>query len=547
MRRFLTTLLVLGACAPGGPQQVGAEPSWRGGAARVVAAAPVTFAPVGEPVARYNEPVGAAPQDPLHDIVVAAVRDAATRAGVRQPVPDARLSRACAELAAVTPAEGFVDYRLVEFALQRNGIIEPSPRMLVGWSQVDAPDQFVQQLRPQLEDYLREGATIRFGVGAARRNADGTGVVVFAVQSSALSTAPIPRQVSAGGAAVLDVVVDARYRDPEVFVTREDGATQQLELELQRARPGGFIARVPCASHHGRQQIEIAASDAMGSTVLANFPVWCDAAPPTAITIDDRDDPPAANAEDAERRLFASVNHDRVAAGLAALEWDDALAGVARRYSEEMHRTRVVAHVSPISGSVGDRVRAAGIKVPLMLENIARAYGVNGAHQGLMSSPGHRSNLLSSAATRIGIGVVFGDEASGRRELFITQVFTRVPPKLDHDRALDSLRTKLVAVRAGLGYNAALSEVAQDAASALATGRSREATSEAVKQRVAHLGARYQRLGSVITAVSDLDGLDGAGLLGDMRGDALGLGIAQGPHPELGDQAIWIVLLLAVR
>jgi len=30
-------------------------------------------------------------------------------------------------------------------------------------------------------------------------------------------------------------------------------------------------------------------------------------------------------------------------------------------------------------------------------------------------------------------------------------------------------------------------------------------------------------------------------------GDDLGLGLAQGPHPELGDNAIWIVLLYANR
>jgi hypothetical protein len=51
----------------------------------------------------------------------------------------------------------------------------------------------------------------------------------------------------------------------------------------------------------------------------------------------------------------------------------------------------------------------------------------------------------------------------------------------------------------------------------------------------------------VITAVSDLDSVDGAGLVGSAAADELGLGIAQGPHPQIGDNAIWIVVLLANR
>ena len=82
------------------------------------------------------------------------------------------------------------------------------------------------------------------------------------------------------------------------------------------------------------------------------------------------DDTPAASPEDAEHRLLADINRDRTAAGLPFLRWDDALAAVARAYSEEMRRTHVVAHISPTSGSAADRVRAAGIRTAIVLENV---------------------------------------------------------------------------------------------------------------------------------------------------------------------------------
>ncbi|HEX7843890.1 MAG TPA: CAP domain-containing protein, partial [Kofleriaceae bacterium] len=326
----------------------------------------------------------------------------------------------------------------------------------------------------------------------------------------------------------------------------QGGDTQRVEL--RPGRPGGFVAQVACGAHQGRLQIEITASDASGSTVLANFPVWCAIAPPPSVTVDPvHDDAPVASPEEAEHRLLADVNRDRAAAGLPFLLWDDALAGVAHAYAEEMRRTHVVAHISPTSGSASDRVRAAGIKTAVVLENVALAYGVNEAHEGLMNSPGHRANILSSVATHIGIGVAFGDEVSGRREMFVTQVFTRVPPKIDPQRAMAAVRGKLVAARPGLSPAERLDGLAQQLADGLAAGKSAEVAYRAISGRINGLGKVYQRVGSVITAVADLDTVDPAGLLGSSAGHEFGLGIGQGPHPQIGDNAIWIVVLLGNR
>jgi uncharacterized protein YkwD len=547
MRCLVATWFALGACSSAGPQRVGAEPSWRnGGAHAAPSAGPVTFAPASEPAARYNDAVRSAPSTLLSDAVTAAVHAEAIRANVQVPVADARLFRACAELAAVVPEEGVASYALVEFARQRNGIIEPLPHLLVAWGDVDSPQRVVDKLEPQLAELLGDGATTRFGVGIAKRRADGTGVVVFALQGSGVETLPIPRAVGAGATIAIDAVVDPRYREPELLVTREDGATQRLELKP--GRPGGFTSQVACGAHKGRQQIEISASDASGPTVLANFPVWCASQPPASVMVDPaHDDVAPASPAEAEHRLLADVNRDRLAAGLPALRWDDRLAEVARGHSEEMHRTHVVAHVSPTTGSAADRVRVAKIRTGLVLENVARAYGVTEAHDGLMNSPGHRANLMSGVATQIGIGVVFGDGVSGRREMFITQVFTRTPPALDPTKAAAAVRQKLAVVRPTLRLNDKLAELAQRLAEALATGHSREEAYATIKRQVDGLGRVYQRVGSVITATADLDTLEGQGLLGDSPAEDAGVGLAQGPHPEIGDNAIWVVVLLASR
>ncbi len=545
MRRAVLIVVIAAACSGRGPQSVGSQPSWRGKLQLTEPSGPVTFAPSSAPAVRYNEPVVPPPPSALGDAITAAVRDAAAGANLPAPVADSRLFRACAELAQVVPEEGIIAYSMVEFALQRNGIIEPSPHLLVVWGDLDSPQEIVEQLRPRLAEILADGAGARLGIGAAKRAPDGIGAIVFALQGSGVKTAPIPRSVPAGGTFSLEATVEPRYRNPEVFVTRNHGGVERIELAP--GKPGAFTAQVRCGSSTGRQQVEITASDAQGSTVLANFPVWCGAEPPASLTVEPSlDDAPVTDPLEAERRVLAFVNRDRQTAGLPPLAWDERVAEVARAHSQEMRQTKVVAHVSPTTGSAADRVRAAKIKTAVVLENVARAYGLHEAHHGLMNSPGHRANVLSGSATHIGVGVILGEEVSRRREIFITQVFTRVPPRVDPATAAELIRKRITQIHAA-GEDPELVSVAQELAGGIARGQTREQAAAPIQRRIDALARRYKRVGSVLTATADLDTVDGASLLGDARPDYIGVGIGQGNHAELGEGTTFIVVLLGIR
>jgi hypothetical protein len=99
---------------------------------------------------------------------------------------------------------------VVEFALQRQGIIEPSPLNIIVGRRRQA-ELIIDQLT-RSASCSGDGTPARVGIGAAKRNADGTGAVVFALQTSGRSTAPIPRSVPANGNFTVDAVVDARYQ-----------------------------------------------------------------------------------------------------------------------------------------------------------------------------------------------------------------------------------------------------------------------------------------------------------------------------------------------
>ncbi|MCE9578300.1 MAG: hypothetical protein K8W52_34555 [Deltaproteobacteria bacterium] len=545
----LVAVLVSVGCSSGPPRRIGEAPSWRGGGAERPAPTPagppqpLTFTPPSASSPRYNDPpVAPAPSSPIGDAVVAAVAREADNLGIAHPVPDGRLFAAADELAAVVPEEGVVPYALVEFAIQHHGIVEPSPHLLVVWGPLDDSGPIVEQLAPRIPELLRAGASSRVGIGTARRGDQG--VVILALQGSSVDTAAIPRTLPQGGTIHIDGRLREPFKNPEVFVTADDGTVSRPAVQ---EKDGSFHAAVECPAAPARQQIEIVGFDASGATVLANFPVWCREAPPTQLTIlpDTDDTGKIVTEHDAEQTLFALVNRDRKRAGLAELTWDEGLAEVARGHSREMRTTGVIAHISPTTGNAADRVRVAGIRTGVVLENIARAYSVMEAHQGLMNSPGHRANLMSSVATHLGVGILFGDEISGQRELFVTQVFIRVPPTIDPQRAKDDVRALLRKARPALGDDADLAKAAQGLADDLAHG----AALDAARLRATHQldGHKYTRVGSVVTAVAELDSLSAESLLGTNPVNLVGVGIAQGPHPDLGDKAIWLVLLLAER
>ncbi|MBI4214241.1 MAG: CvpA family protein [Chloroflexi bacterium] len=108
----------------------------------------------------------------------------------------------------------------------------------------------------------------------------------------------------------------------------------------------------------------------------------------------------------AEAQLFELLNHERTKAGLAPVTRDTGMDAVARAHSIDMLRRGYFAHEAPEGTSPFERMLRAGIRFRLAGENLALAPTVELAHQGLMDSPGHRANMLSTDFGRVGIGAL---------------------------------------------------------------------------------------------------------------------------------------------
>lgn len=113
------------------------------------------------------------------------------------------------------------------------------------------------------------------------------------------------------------------------------------------------------------------------------------------------------------------------------LRWNERLAAVARAHSLDMLNQGYFAHEDPQGRSVAKRVEAAGMEWQAVGENIAIYGSVARAEAAFMNEPrfskNHRSNILSSGYTDVGIGIVQGRD--GR--LYITQDFCASPARPD--------------------------------------------------------------------------------------------------------------------
>lgn len=114
-------------------------------------------------------------------------------------------------------------------------------------------------------------------------------------------------------------------------------------------------------------------------------------------------------------RSLELVNEAREREGLRSLQQDPELTEAAQAHALDMLQRDFYAHVTPEGRTVMDRYEAAGGSPNLLLaENIARcrncpvpadAATVAELHEGWMSSPEHRENILAEGLTRYGFGV----------------------------------------------------------------------------------------------------------------------------------------------
>jgi uncharacterized protein YkwD len=423
------------------------------------------------------------------------------------------------------------------------GMPEPAPHLVV-LAQADG-EGLKQRVEQELGRVLPRHRYSHYG--AATDDQDGTVITVLALAFRWARMEPIPRQLEPGAPLVLEGTLTGDLRDAQLVVSFPDGRSERAPRQQGR----GFQVQFP-TQQRGVHRVEILAEGKLGTTVVANFPVYVGVAPARRVTVERAsDDGEHIGAEAVQQRLLALINRDRKAAGLSPLKLREALSRVALSHSRDMQRADFVGHTSPTTGGAADRVKAAGIRSVFVLENIGRGYSPEEVHRGLMDSPGHRANVMSPDATHVGIGVVVTTE-DDRPAYLVTQLYGRFAEPIDVDEAPQEVVRILDAERARRGLqplrvDGDLSDLAQATAEQYFDApESRQAELlEALSKEAAGRGGPYRRLAAMMTTVPALADVRGLEALLEPGVQAVGLGVAQGTRPDTLEHAIAIVALVA--
>lgn len=504
----------------------------------------VVYTPRNRASPQYNAeaPPAAEPPSDLVNALSSMVQRHAHELEQAPPTLDPRLCTVAEDMGRLSSGGRPPPYRAIEFALARYGIVEPSPQLVIlRTREGESLEHVVTELERQIDAPLRSMPPRRVGAGSVSLG-DGSMVVVLVLQQSFIDLEPVARELALGARVRLRGRILEPFGSPELFVTRPDGSTVKNQLS---ARGGhAFNGTVDCPTQ-GRQQVELIGSGAHGPQVLANFPVWCGTDAPESVRVEM---PRAGDVgvDETEQEIFELVNRERVEFGLPPVAWDERAADVARAHSEDMQQNDFVGHVSPRTGGPSDRARAAGLASPLLLENVAFAHSADEAHAGLMNSPGHRANILNPEVTHVGIGVVMAPPTGGTPELYATELFTRVVGPVNLGDARAAVQRALVAQRGqskltALPSDRTLESLAQTFASALA-----RSGGEAKPPSLEKATRRFASVTTEIVVVADADRVTSERALRHSAA-AVGIGVAQGRHPQLGENALYIVIMVGHR
>ena len=158
---------------------------------------------------------------------------------------------------------------------------------------------------------------------------------------------------------------------------------------------------------------------------------------------------PTINVEELELQIHSFVNEERRKNGLSTLNWDDALANIARKHSQDMAQNNFFSHDNLKGQDPTERGKIAGYYCrkdfsSYYMEGIAENLFQNNLYDsvtyyngipsydwntqdeiarstvnGWMTSPGHRQNILTATYDKEGIGVAISSDD----KVLITQNF----------------------------------------------------------------------------------------------------------------------------
>ncbi|RLB57812.1 MAG: hypothetical protein DRI34_06775 [Deltaproteobacteria bacterium] len=310
----------------------------------------------------------------------------------------------------------------LRFELQRQGVSDAqvTPFSLLG------P---VEKVPPGLLDFLDEraaaGRYTHFAVGVGRLPGQKRMMVTLLLGRRPAIIDPLPVCPPPGSHLAVSLRLLRGFSHPTWLMTTPD---DKIVRDVFGQQEGRFHGEIPLEHGSGTYRLEILVQGDSGPEVAALFPLYAGVPRPRAPVVKLRPAPKRYRSpEQAEQALLEMINRERERFDLPPLRADEKLAAVARRQALQVLAHGHAAHRSASTGSLPQRLRASGITFVRALENVALAASPQAAHDRIMSSPGHRLNVLDPGVTHLGVGVAL-ERGASEDTVAVCQVFVERPP-----------------------------------------------------------------------------------------------------------------------
>ncbi len=387
-----------------------------------------------------------------------------------------------------------------------------------------------------LSDWASEREALEYNrFGVAVREIDGGEEVVAIAVKNRLNLLPVPRKVARPRRFRFEGRAEPEFKNLSVVINAPDGTTSTPGL---KARGQHFICPFRI-DKKGRWQIEILGEGKRGPSTIANFPIYVGVSVKKELVLHE-DKLEATNPSILERILIDEINRTRGDIGLESMAWSEELAKIARKYSEEMAGSGIIAHVSPTSGAFKNRVAKVKSQFEELGENLAKARTARNAHEGLMMSPAHRANILSAQFNHVGVGVAFLAK-DGFTDIVVTQVFGRQRQPIDLATAAEDV-TSIV--------NSHLEKKGKSRLSIhpLLVHAAKEAGSRCFVDEDPSIGHVKNVFGGVRGVRLKTSSLERAAAQVEKhityKDTHIGVGVREGRDPELDEDVVCVVVLL---
>ena len=295
-------------------------------------------------------------------------------------------------------------------------------------------DIFAQMRKRGLLE-LKSCTHVGIGVHSAAHAKYGPNVLwcTVAFLDYAVKLEPLPQNVTTGSVLRVQGVCLPGYSHPRLFVTLPEGKVKNRYNSL--ASPTHFLFQWAFDQGPGKYTLEIMVDDArLGPRVAALIPVQVgDAGSRLSVPDPNPTQDEFKTIQEAADFMFLLVNRARAKHGIKALEPDLILQSTAMSHSQDMARHGYCAHFNPKGESPLHRLKNHGGRGEVA-ENVSCTHSISAAHQGLMESPGHRSNILNEGFTHVGIGV-----ARQAKRYYVTQLFQRKRMREDPEQVRQTI------------------------------------------------------------------------------------------------------------